>query len=186
MGYFSIEAQLVDIVQTAMNANFTTLVTAIGAADLTSALKAPGQCTVFAPNNAAFAKLNATMLADLLKPENKANLAGLLKYHIINGSLTSAQILNMTLPMNVTTLQGSIVTVSKNGNDLMVNNAKVIQADVMATNGIIHVIDTVLMPPASLPATTTLKPSNSAAYLRGNQQFFSVLVFTILFPFLRF
>lgn len=185
MGYFSIEAQSVDIVLTATaNANLTTLVTAIGAADLTAALKAPGQCTVFAPSNAAFAKLPAATLTDLLKPENKATLAGILKYHVINGSLTSAQILSMALPMNLVTLQGNTVTVSKNGSTVMVNNAMVIQADIMASNGIIHIIDTVLMPPA--PATTTKKPNNSAAYLRGNQQFFSVLVFTILFPFLRF
>jgi uncharacterized surface protein with fasciclin (FAS1) repeats len=185
MVYFSIEAQTFDIVQTANNSNFATLVAAIVAANLTSALKGPGPFTVFAPNEAAFGKLQQGTLADLLKPDNKATLVRLLQYHVIgNINYTSAQILNMSLPVKVKTLTGDEVTVSGNASNLMVNNAMIIGRDVMATNGIIHVIDTVLIPPTS--ATTTSKPSNSAVSLRGNELFFSVLVSTILVPFLHF
>lgn len=176
MAYLSIQAQLVNIVQTAINANFTTLVAAVTAADLGPTLSGTGPFTVFAPTDAAFVQIGQAALTDLLKPENKAKLVGILKYHVINGSLTSAQILSLTLPRNVTTLEGNSVRVSNNSNNLMVNNANVILRDVMATNGVIHVIDTVLMPP---------KPSNSAAYFGGNQQIFLLFVLTIIFPFLH-
>ena len=178
---FSIQAQLVDIVQTAINANFTTLVAAIQAADLVTALKGTGPFTVFAPNNAAFDKLPAGTLANLLKPENKGQLTRILLYHVIgNSNITSTQILSMNLPTNVPTLTNDTVRVNKNGNSVTVNNANVIQVDVFASNGVIHVIDTVLMPPEPAP-----KPS-SATYIYGNQVLFFTFVFMILFSSLCF
>ena len=147
---------------------------AVAAADLVTTLQGTGPFTVFAPTNAAFDKLAAGTLTDLLKPENKAKLTRILKYHVIaNKNLTSAQILALSLPATVDMLDGGAITVSKNGNDLKVNDAKVIRADVMATNGIIHAIDTVLMP-------------SSATYLYGNQLFFFAIVSGLLFSFLRF
>jgi uncharacterized surface protein with fasciclin (FAS1) repeats len=153
------------------------LVTALDAADLVTTLKGNGPFTVFAPTDAAFDKLAPGTIDDLLKPENKGKLAGILKYHVINGqSLTAAQINAMTLPAKVVMLEGDTVTVSKDGNNLKVNDATVVIADVMATNGIIHAIDTVLMPPAA----------SSATYFCLNQPFFLILAFTVLFSYLRF
>ena len=169
-----------NIVQTANSSGLTTLVAAIQAANLTMTLSNPGTCTVFAPNNAAFAKLPAGTVENLLKPENKNQLTQILLYHVIMYNWTSEYILNMTLPMDVKTLQGSSIKLSKNGSNIMVNTANIIQANVMATNGIIHVIDTVLIP----PATTTAAPS-SATYLNGNLALSFVLVFAFIFSFLR-
>lgn len=123
---------------------------ALGAADLAKALKGNGPFTVFAPTDAAFNKLPAGTVNNLLNPVNKGKLADILKYHVINGQrLTSAQINAIHLPAKVRTLEGNTITVSKNGKNLKVNDATVILADVMATNGIIHVIDTVLLPPTT-------------------------------------
>ncbi len=125
------------------------MVAALGAADLVTALKGNGPFTVFAPTDAALAKLPAATVSDLLKPENKEILTRILKYHVLNGQrITSTQINAMILPVRVQTLAGDTVTVSRYGNSLRVNDATVIIADVMATNGIIHAIDTVLLPPA--------------------------------------
>ncbi len=125
------------------------MVAALGAADLVTALKGNGPFTVFAPTDAAFAKLPAATISDLLKPENKEILTRILKYHVLNGQrLTSTQINAMILPVKVQTLAGDTVCASRYGNSLRVNDATVIIADVMATNGIIHAIDTVLLPPA--------------------------------------
>ncbi len=124
------------------------MVAALGAADLVAALKGNGPFTVFAPTDAAFAKLPAAIVSDLLKPENKEILTRILTYHVLNGQrLTSTQINALVLPVNVQTLAGDTVCVSRFGNSLRVNDATVIIADVMATNGIIHAIDTVLIPP---------------------------------------
>jgi transforming growth factor-beta-induced protein len=173
-----IPAENVDIVQTAINnGNFQTLVAALNAADLTTALKGTGPFTVFAPTDAAFNKLPAGTVADLLKPENKAKLARILKYHVINGQrVTSAQINAMNLPTKVEMLDGGAITVSKDGNNLKVNDATVIIPDVMATNGIIHAIDTVLMPPTT----------SSATYFYLNQPLLLILTFTTLFSYLCF
>ncbi|CAF3818586.1 unnamed protein product [Rotaria sp. Silwood1] len=173
-----IKTQNVDIVQTAINnGNFKTLVRALEAADLVTTLKGNGPFTVFAPNDAAFNKLPAGTLDDLLKPENKGKLGRILKYHVISGqSLTSTQINAMNLPAKVTMLEGDQITVSKDRTNLKVNDATVIIADVMATNGIIHVIDTVLMPPAA----------SSATYFYLNQPLFLILIFIILFSYLQF
>jgi uncharacterized surface protein with fasciclin (FAS1) repeats len=152
------------------------LVTALRAADLVTTLQGNGPFTVFAPTDAAFSKLPAETVADLLKPENKERLARILKYHVINGRLTSAQINAMTLPTKVEMLEGDTITVSKVGDNLKVNDATVVIADVMATNGIIHAIDTVLMPPAA----------SSATYFSLNQPFFLILAFTVVFSYFRF
>ena len=113
-------------------------------------LKNSRSLTVFAPTDAAFNKLPAQTLTDLLKPENKAKLTRILAYHVINGKcLTSAQINAMALPAKVQMLSGDKVTVCRNGRHLKVNNATVVTPDVIATNGVIHVIDTVLLPPAT-------------------------------------
>lgn len=116
-------------------------------------------------------------MEDLLKPENKGKLTQILTYHVINGqSLTSAQINAMNLPTKIEMLEGETVTVSRDGNNLKVNDATVIIADVMGTNGIIHAIDTVLMPSAT----------SSATYIYLNQLIFLMFICTILFSSLCF
>lgn len=135
-----------DIVGTAVNnPNFSTLVAALKAAGLVDALKGDGPFTVFAPTNAAFAKLPAGTLENLLKPENKAQLQEVLKYHVLQGNVPSKDIQRGETHVN--TLQGEAVEVERNvlGN-ITVEGAKVIIPDVATTNGTIHAIDTVLIP----------------------------------------
>jgi uncharacterized surface protein with fasciclin (FAS1) repeats len=124
------------------NKNFTTLVKALKAADLVDTLSAEGPYTVFAPTNAAFAKLPKATLAKLLKPENQEQLKKVLTYHVVPGAVTSKQLKSGA----VATVEGSNVTVKIKGKKVMINNANVILADVKASNGVIHAIDTVLMP----------------------------------------
>jgi transforming growth factor-beta-induced protein len=144
-----VETQVVDIVQTAINnGNFKILVTALEAAGLVPVLKSTGPFTVFAPTDAAFAKLPPGTIADLLKPENKQKLIHILLYHVVAGNLTAAAIIALNPPVKVETLAGQSVLVTKDGDKLKVNDATVIIADVFATNGIIHAVDTVLLPPA--------------------------------------
>lgn len=140
---------MADVVQTAINSGkFNNLVQALQAADLVSTLKGPGPFTVFAPTDEATEKLPESVVDDLFKPENKAVLARILKYHVINGrAVTSSQISGVTLPIKQQMLDGGEITVNRNGNNVKINNATVIQADIMATNGVIHVIDEVLIPP---------------------------------------
>ena len=125
------------------NKNFSTLVTALKAADLVETLSAEGPYTVFAPTNAAFAKLPKRTVANLLKPENKEQLKKLLTYHVVPGAVTS----NMLKSGQVDSVEGSKITVKIRGKKVTVNNARVIMADVKASNGVIHAIDTVIMPP---------------------------------------
>lgn len=134
-----------DIVDTAVAAGtFKTLAAALGAAELIDALKGVGPFTVFAPSDDAFAKLPAGTVEMLLKPENKEKLKAILLYHVVSGEVLAAQVVKMN-GKSVKTLQGSKVKIStKNG--VYVNSSKVTQTDIMATNGVIHVIDTVLMP----------------------------------------
>ena len=150
----------VDITQTAINnGNFKTLVAALTAADLAGALKGRGPFTVFAPTDAAFAKLPAGTVESLVLPENKDKLAQILKYHVIAGRcLSAAKISSMSLPARLKTLEGKTVNVSRRGNQLQINDATVAIADVFATNGVVHAIDAVLLPPAarSLLANLTL------------------------------
>ena len=124
------------------NKNFSTLVTALKAADLVETLSAEGPFTVFAPTNAAFAKIPKATLANLLKPENKEQLKKVLTYHVVSGAVTS----NKLKSGRVATVEGSNVTVRIRGKKVRINNANVIMADVKASNGVIHAIDTVLMP----------------------------------------
>ena len=133
-----------DLVDTAVSAGqFNTLVAAVQAAGLADTLKGPGPFTVFAPTDAAFAALPAGTVADLLKPENKAKLAAILTYHVVPGRVTSGDIAGKA--MDVTTVQGTTLKVDAM-QGVMVDEARVVTADVMASNGVIHVIDKVVMP----------------------------------------
>jgi uncharacterized surface protein with fasciclin (FAS1) repeats len=123
--------------------NFTTLAAALTAADLVTTLKGPGPFTVFAPTDAAFAKLPAGTVDNLLKPENKAMLQNVLKYHVVAGKVSAADVIKLT---KATTLQGQDVTIAVTGSTVKVNDATVTATDVQASNGVIHVIDTVLLP----------------------------------------
>ena len=136
----AVTAQAKDIVDTAVSAgNFKTLAAALGAADLVPTLKGKGPFTVFAPTDEAFAKIPKADLDALLK--DKAKLKAVLTYHVVPGKVMSKDL----KAGKVTTVQGSDVTISTMGG-AMVNNAKVVSADVAADNGVIHAIDTVLMP----------------------------------------
>ncbi len=138
-------ADLQNIVETAAaNENFSTLVAAVKAADLVEALSSEGPFTVFAPTNEAFAALPEGTLDDLLKPENKEQLQGILKYHVVSGKIKSGDIASGET--NVNTLQGSAVNVVKGDAGVTVNGAKVTSADIKTSNGVIHVIDTVILP----------------------------------------
>jgi uncharacterized surface protein with fasciclin (FAS1) repeats len=135
-----------DIVDTAVAAgSFTTLVTAVKAADLVTTLKGKGPFMVFAPTDQAFSKLPAGTVEDLLKPVNKDKLRAILTYHVVAGRLTSKQIAHMS---SAKTVEGSQLTFKAMNGEVMVNDARVVQADIPASNGVIHVIDTVLMPPS--------------------------------------
>jgi uncharacterized surface protein with fasciclin (FAS1) repeats len=133
-----------DIVDTAVAAGqFTTLAKALQAAGLVDTLKGKGPFTVFAPTDDAFAKLPSGALDDLLKPENKEKLKAVLLYHVVAGKVPAAKVMKMK---SAKTVNGQEVTISTSGGKVMVNEATVVKADVMASNGVIHVIDTVLMP----------------------------------------
>lgn len=127
----------------ANNPDFSTLLAAVQAAGLTQTLAGPGPYTVFAPTNAAFAKVPADQLQALLN--NPAQLRAVLLYHVVPGRVTSAQVAGLT---SATTAQGGTLTVSASGGTVQINDATVTQADLAASNGIIHVIDTVLLPPS--------------------------------------
>jgi len=137
-------ARAADIVDTAVAAgSFNTLVAAVKAAGLVDTLKGPGPFTVFAPNDAAFAKLPAGTVDDLLRPENRDKLVAILTYHVVPGKVMSGDIAGKT--MEVKSVQGGMIDVDAR-NGVMVDDANVIGADVAASNGVIHVIDTVIMP----------------------------------------
>jgi uncharacterized surface protein with fasciclin (FAS1) repeats len=140
-------ARAADIVDTAVGAGqFKTLVTAVKAAGLVPVLKGKGPYTVFAPTDAAFAALPAGTVEDLLKPKNKAKLAAILKYHVLAGRVKAADVIGKKL--SVKTAQGQPVNVDGTMFGVQVNGARVVQADIEASNGVIHVIDQVLLPPA--------------------------------------
>jgi uncharacterized surface protein with fasciclin (FAS1) repeats len=127
------------------NSNFSTLVAAVKAAGLVEALSGPGPLTVFAPTNEAFAKLPAGTVEFLLKPENKARLVAILTYHVAAGKVMAADALKLDgKPIN--TLNGQFIAVSVKAGSVLLNGGKVIVADVPASNGVIHAIDTVLLP----------------------------------------
>jgi uncharacterized surface protein with fasciclin (FAS1) repeats len=133
-----------DIVDTAVAAgDFKTLATALKAAGLVKTLKGKGPFTVFAPTDAAFAKLPKETLADLLKPDNKAKLTKILTYHVLPKKELGADLAKMKMVM---TVEGSNLKISDKDGKLMVGKAHVGKSDIMCTNGVIHVVDTVLMP----------------------------------------
>lgn len=134
-----------NIVETAAgNPAFSTLVTALTAANLTSALGGTGPFTVFAPSNDAFAKLPAGTVEDLVLPANKDKLVAILKLHVVSGKHMAADFTDKTA--DVATLGGEKVTITGKDGSVHVGAAKVSSADVDASNGVIHVIDTVMMP----------------------------------------
>ena len=134
-------ANAADIVDTAKSAGtFNTLVTAVQAAGLTDTLKGPGPFTVFAPTDAAFAKIPKAKLDALLK--DKAALTKVLTYHVVPGSVMAADV----KPGMVKTVEGDSVTVKAMGGKVMVDKSNVTKTDIVADNGVIHVIDTVIMP----------------------------------------
>ena len=136
-----------DIVDTAVGAGqFKTLAAALQAAGLVDTLKGPGPFTVFAPTDAAFAKLPAGTLESLLKPENKAKLTAILTYHVVPGAVKAEQVTKLD---EAKTVNGAMVKVSTDHGKVMINNANVVKADIPASNGVIHVIDTVILPPQS-------------------------------------
>lgn len=124
------------------NPDFSTLVTALAAADLVDALQGPGPFTVFAPNNAAFAKLPAGTLEDLLKPANKAKLTAILKNHVVAGKVMAANV----KAGPVETLGGGDVVLAIDNGTVKFGNAVVTDTDIEASNGVIHQIDTVVVP----------------------------------------
>ncbi|MRT17291.1 fasciclin domain-containing protein [Vitellibacter sp. q18] len=137
------------------NADLSTLVSALQAADLAQTLKSEGEYTVFAPTNEAFNKVPKATMDNLMKPENKEQLQGLLKYHVLQGKMTAADVLAKIKEANnkldVTTLNGEVLTLSEKGGKVMIKDAKgnmatVTSADMDASNGVVHVIDKVLMP----------------------------------------
>lgn len=133
-----------DIVDTAIDAgSFDTLVAALEAADLVSTLKGDGPFTVFAPTDQAFAKLPAGTLADLLKPENKSKLQSILTYHVVPAQVMAADVVTLT---EAKTVNGASLMVKADAGKVMVDNAQVIKTDIICSNGVIHVIDAVVMP----------------------------------------
>jgi len=136
-----------DIVDTAVAAgDFNTLVAAVKAAGLVDTLKSEGPFTVFAPTDAAFAKLPEGTLDMLLKPENKDKLAGILTYHVVSGKVKAKDVVTLS---SATTVQGDDVSIMvKDGSVILNGNSTVIKTDIKTSNGVIHVIDTVIMPPS--------------------------------------
>lgn len=133
-----------DIVDLAVQTEFlSTLVAAVKAGDLVDVLKGDGPFTVFAPTNEAFAKLPAGTVENLLKPENKAQLVAVLTYHVVPGKVMSSDLKD---GMKAKTAQGGEVTISLKDGKAMVNGATVTAADIEASNGVVHVIDTVILP----------------------------------------
>lgn len=135
-----------DIVDLAVSTDFlSTLVAAVKAGDLVATLKSDGPFTVFAPTNDAFAALPASTLDMLLKPENKDQLVKILTYHVVPGIVKSTDLKN---GMKATTAEGSDIKIEVSKSGAKVNKANIISADIMASNGVVHVIDQVLMPPS--------------------------------------
>lgn len=133
-----------DIVDLAVSTEFlSTLVAAVKAGDLVGVLKSDGPFTVFAPTNEAFAKLPAGTVENLLKPENKAQLVAVLTYHVVPGKVMSKDLKN---GQKAKTVQGSEITVTLKDGKAMIDNATVTAADIEASNGVVHVIDSVILP----------------------------------------
>jgi len=136
-------ASAADIVDTAVAAHFNTLVAAVKVAGLVDTLKGPGPFTVFAPTDEAFAKLPPGTLESLLRPENKAKLQSILTFHVVSGKVMSQDVVRLH---SAKTVEGQSITITTMNGGVMVNNAHVTKADVVASNSVIHVIDTVILP----------------------------------------
>ena len=133
-----------DIVDTAVAAgDFNTLVAAVQAADLVDTLKSEGPFTVFAPTDEAFAKLPDGTVESLLLPENKDQLAAILTYHVVSGKVMAADVVTLT---SATTVNGADVAIRVEDGTVYVNDARVIKTDIVTSNGVIHVVDTVILP----------------------------------------
>jgi uncharacterized surface protein with fasciclin (FAS1) repeats len=133
-----------DIIDTAIAAgSFNTLAKALQAAGLVETLKGSGPFTVFAPTDEAFAKLPAGTVENLLKPENREQLKAVLTYHVVPGNVTAAQVTKLD---SAKTVNGKSVRIRTSGRTVMVDEATVVKADVAASNGVIHVIDSVILP----------------------------------------
>ena len=144
VGILKADGHKPDIVDTAVAAgSFNTLVKAVTAADLVETLKSKGPFTVFAPSDDAFSALDSNLLADLLKSENKDKLTGILTFHVLAGKVMSSDISGS---IEATTVNGQKVTVKKSYGNVFVNDAQVVAADIEADNGVIHVINKVLIP----------------------------------------
>lgn len=134
-----------DIVDTAIEAGqFKTLAAALEAAGLVATLKGEGPFTVFAPTDEAFAKLPAGTVENLLKPENKDKLTAILTYHVVPGRVMAADVAGID---EAKTVNGKMIDVEVDGNSVKVNDAAVTAADIAASNGIIHIVDKVILPP---------------------------------------
>ena len=133
-----------DIVDVAVSAGqFDTLAAALEAADLVSTLKGEGPFTVFAPTDEAFAKLPAGTIEHLLKPENRDQLTAILTYHVVPGEVYAADVVKLD---SATTVNGADITIRANDRGVNVDDARVIKTDIGASNGVIHIIDTVILP----------------------------------------
>jgi len=142
--YSSFAGDQKDIVDTAIAAgSFKTLAAALTAADLVATLKGAGPFTVFAPTDEAFRRLPAGTLDDLLKPVNKSKLQGILTYHVVSGKVMAADVVKLK---SATTVNGQAATIMVKDGTVMVDNAKVTKTDMLCTNGVIHVIDAVILP----------------------------------------
>ncbi len=147
-----------DIVDTALNAGeFSVLIAALQSAGLKDTLKGTGPFTLFAPNDAAFQKLPAGTLENLLKPENKQQLVDILTYHLLSGKIASKSLSGKTA--TPATVQGSTLAIDGTNGGVRADNANVVKADVMANNGIIHVVDSVLIPASVAAALSTPEPA---------------------------
>ena len=143
----AVQAMEKTIVDTAIEAGkFNTLAKALGAAGLAETLKGDGPFTVFAPTDEAFAKLPAGTVEDLLKPENKDKLTAILTYHVVPGEVKAADVVKLN---EAKTVNGEMITVKTSGSAVMINDATVTATDIAASNGVIHVVDSVILPPNS-------------------------------------
>lgn len=146
-GGYHAEKANADIVDVAVaNGNFNTLAAALQAAGLVDTLKGDGPFTVFAPTDAAFAKLPAGTVETLLKPENKDKLIAILTYHVVPGKVTADQVVKLS---SADTVNGEKIAIFVDKGTVQINEIDVVKADIMASNGVIHVVDQVILPPAS-------------------------------------
>ena len=146
LSFGSVQAQDQDIVEVAVGAGtFNTLVAAVSAADLVETLQSPGPFTVFAPTDDAFAALPEGTVESLLLPENKDLLISILLYHVVAGQVLAADVVGLD---SAPTVNGASATITVDDNGVKVDAANVIQTDILASNGVIHVIDAVILPPA--------------------------------------